>query len=97
MTDIIEPKVILCLGRSTFEGVISAFDVQLSTRIKDFNSFIEGPDNPVVVSLENGNTSYVFALAHCGAMGTLNRNGKKNADLDKQLDDWRKIKPYLSK
>lgn len=95
LADLIAPKVILCLGRSTFEGVLSAFNVTLSSRIKDYNAFIESPINPVAVSLENGNTAYVFALAHCGAMGTLNRNSKKNADLGKQLDDWQRIKVYL--
>ena len=95
LANIIEPKVILCLGRSTFEGVLSAFDIPLPTRIKNFNSFIEGTNNPVSVPLENGGTAYVFALAHCGAMGTLNRNSKKCADLGKQLEDWRRIKPYL--
>jgi len=97
LANIIRPTVILSLGRSTFEGVISAFDVSLSAPIKDFNAFIEGPANPVAVPLENGNPAYVFALAHCGAMGTLNRNSKKNAALDKQLEDWRKIKSYLEK
>ena len=92
---IIEPKVILCLGRSTFEGVLSAFDVKLSSRIKDYNTFIESANNPVTVSLESRNTAYVFALAHCGAMGTLNRNSKKSTDLEKQLADWRKIRAYL--
>lgn len=95
LADIIAPKVILCLGRSTFEGVLSAFDVKLSSRIKDYNAFIESSNNPVTVSLESGNTAYVFALAHCGAMGTLNRNSKKSTDLEKQLADWRKIRPYL--
>ena len=97
LANIIEARVILCLGRSTFEGVLSAFDTPLTVRIKDYNAFIEGPDNPVAVSLENGQTAYVFALAHCGAMGTLNRNGKKSTDLSKQIEDWKKIKPYLEK
>ena len=95
LANIIEPNVILCLGRSTFEGVLSAFDTNPPIRIKSFNTFIESPNNPVPVTLENGKTAYVFALSHCGAMGTLNRNGKKSADLDKQLEDWRKIKAYL--
>lgn len=95
LADIIAPKVILCLGRSTFEGVLSAFDVKLSSRIKDYNAFIESSNNPITVSLGSGNTARVFALAHCGAMGTLNRNRKKSTDLKRQLADWRKIRPYL--
>ena len=95
IADIIEPTVLLCLGRSTFEGVLSAFDVKSSSRIKNYNAFIESTNNPVAVTMENGKAAYVFALAHCGAMGTLNRNGKKSTDLEKQLADWRKIKAYL--
>ena len=97
LANIIEPQVILCLGRSTFEGVLSAFDVQLPVRMKDYNSFIESANNPISVPLEKGGRAYVFALAHCGAMGTLNRNSKKSTDLDTQLEDWRRIKPYLDK
>lgn len=97
LADIIAPKVILCLGRSTFEGVLSAFDITLSSRIRSYNTFIESRNNPVAISLENGNTAYIFALAHCGAMGTLNRNCKRNTAIDKQLEDWRKIKPFLDK
>ena len=97
LVDIIGPKIILCLGRSTFEGVLSVFDAAFTSRIKNYNSFIESSSNPVAVTLESGKTAYVFALAHCGAMGTLNRNGKKSTGLEKQLDDWRKMKPYLDK
>jgi uracil-DNA glycosylase len=95
LADIIGPKVILCLGRSTFEGVLSAFDRKLDTAIKDYNDFIESECNPVQVILENGSVAHVFALAHCGAMGTLNRNRKKSTDLDNQLNDWRRIREYL--
>lgn len=97
LANLLEPKVILCLSRSTFEGVLYSFDVKLSTRIKNYNTFIESPNNPIAVPLENGNTTYIFALAHCGTMGTLNRNSKKSADLSKQVEDWRRIKPYLNK
>lgn len=95
LTNIIEPKVILCLGRSTFEGVLSALSTPLDTHIRTYNSFIESSDNPISISLENGSIAHVFALAHCGVMGMLNRNGKKTIDLENQLGDWRKILPYL--
>ena len=97
LANIIESKVILCLGRSTFEGVISAFDAKLPAPIKDYNDFIESEHNPVPVTLANGDTAHVFALAHCGAMGTLNRNRKKSTDLTNQIKDWRKIIPYIRK
>ena len=96
LANIIEPKVILCLGKSTFEGVLSAFDMERPSHIKDYNSFIESEHNPVSVTLENGKSAHIFALAHCGAMGTLNRNRKKNASLDTQIEDWKKIIPYIS-
>ena len=98
LTNIIEPKVILCLGRSTFEGVLSAFNIINSPRIKNFNSFIESEHNPISVTLDNGKTVFIFALAHCGAMGTLNRNrGKEKSDdiLSVQKEDWKRIVPYL--
>ena len=97
LANIIEPKVILCLGRSTFEGVLSAFDTKLGSPIKDYNDFIESEHNPVPVTLANGDTAHIFALAHCGAMGTLNRNRKKSTDLSNQIEDWRKIIPYIRK
>lgn len=85
------------MGRSTFEGVLPAFDRKIDSPIKDYNNFIESAKNPVPVVLENGRRAYVFALAHCGAMGTLNRNRKENTSLDNQLNDWRKIKKYLNR
>lgn len=95
LADIIGPKAILCLGRSAFEGVVSAFNAKLPLRIKDYNDFIESTHNPVAVPLASGETTYVFALAHCGVMGTLNRNRKKNTSLTNQIEDWRKIIPYI--
>ena len=51
--------------------------------------------NPVIVATPSGTNIAVFALSHCGVMGTLNRNGKKNLGLDQQIADWKKISLYL--
>jgi len=98
LANIVEPKVILCLARTTFEGVLSAFDVHLHPAIGNYNQFMESRRNPVSVSLDSGQHVYVFALAHCGALGTLNRNrGKAKPEdiLEYQKQDWKRILPYL--
>lgn len=98
LANIVEPKVILCLARVTFEGVLSAFDIRLHPKIGNYNSFIESSRNPVRVKLDNGAYIHIFALAHCGALGTLNRNrGKKKPEdiLEYQKQDWKRILSYL--
>lgn len=98
LANIIEPKVILCLARATFEGVLSAFDVKLKPGIGNFNQFIESSRNPVCVELDSGKKVYIFALAHCGALGTLNRNrGREKTEdiLEAQKKDWACIRPYV--
>lgn len=95
LANIINPRVILCLGRSCFEGVLKAFGVHLSMPLKDYNVFIESNQNPISVTLSTGEPAYIFALSHCGVMGTLNRNRKKNTSLVTQIQDWRKIIPYI--
>ena len=97
LVNIIEPKVVICLGRHTFRGVMMAFEQKV--KIGNYNAFITGRDNPVSVTLSSGQKAYVFAVAHCGAMGTLNRNRLKNLDgatgIDLQVKDWARIKEYL--
>lgn len=97
LVNIIEPKVIICLGRNTFRGVMMAFDRE--AKIGSYNAFITGRNNPVEVSLGSGQKAYVFAEAHCGAMGTLNRDRLKDPDGTKGLalqeKDWARIKDYL--
>ena len=97
LVNIIEPKVIICLGRHAFRGVMMAFEQKV--RIGNYNAFITGKDNPVSVTLSSSQKAYVFAEAHCGAMGTLNRNRLKDPDgatgIDLQVKDWARIKEYL--
>lgn len=103
LVNIIEPKVIICLGKDTFTNALAACtDERL--RIKSFNAFICGEDNPVVIRLESGKKVAVFAAAHCGTIGTMNRNRadkteeiKNGHNLDLQIQDWTRIRNYLRK
>ena len=97
LAEIIEPEIIICLGRNAFRGVMMAFDRKV--RIGSYNAFIVGEENPVELTLSSGKRVLVFAEAHCGAMGTLNRNRLKDPDGAKdtelQKKDWQRIKQYL--
>lgn len=98
LVEILEPRVILCLGRSTFEAVLNALDSRAAVRIGNYNCFIESADNPVEVSRNSGANVNVFAVAHCGILGSLNRNRgrEKTQDiLEIQRNDWKRIIPYL--
>lgn len=95
---ILKPSVIVCLGKNTYDSFLEVMGKE-DTRIrKDFNKFIEkNCKHPFMVK-----GIPVFAVAHCGAMGTLNRNRskcKKNekvtASLDVQIEDWSFINQYL--
>lgn len=95
---ILKPSVIVCLGKHTYDSFLEVMGKE-DTRIrKDFNKFIEkNCKHPFKVK-----GIPVFAVAHCGAMGTLNRNRakcKKNekvtTSLDVQIEDWSYIKQYL--
>ena len=97
LASIIEPDIIICLGRNAFHGVMMAFDRK--EKIGRYNEFIAGQNNPVEISFPSGKKAFVFAEAHCGAMGTLNRNRLKDTDgltgIELQKKDWLGIKKYL--
>lgn len=98
---IIEPRVVICLGKDTFENVQYACTGKMK-HIKNFNAFIESTQNPVTLPLLSGKTTTAFAVAHCGTIGTMNRNrsGKtgnlsSSHSLDRQIEDWTRINTYL--
>ncbi len=93
LVNILEPERILCLGRDTFSGVLTAFPELTPPKIKSYNRFLESGENPVNLTLPSGKTVRMFALAHCGKLGALNRNrgAQDKTSLEKQLEDWRKI------
>lgn len=70
LVDIIHPRVLLCLGKDTFRCTLRALGLQHLPVIRNYNRFIESSENPVKIHLCDGETALVFALAHCGVMGT---------------------------
>ena len=99
LAEIIEPEIIICLGRNAFHGVMMAYGQKV--RFRNYNSFIVSKENPVELSFPSGKRTYVFAEAHCGAMGTLNRSRLKDPEgitgLKLQEKDWQHIREYLAK
>ena len=102
LAEIIGPKVILCLGKSTYEGVVYALTGRMQ-HIKGFNRFLDSGKNDQDVSLNSGQPVRVYAVAHCGTIGTMNRNRGKMApdgsslssrDLIIQKQDWDRINKY---
>ena len=95
LVEIIRPRVLLCLGKDTVKSVLNCYGLSLPEG--SYNDVIESRSNPFRVRLSDGSFVYIFALAHCGVMGTLNRNkgtGKKLSP-DLQIRDWSHIRPYF--
>ena len=93
LAEILDPKVIICLGKETFRGVLKAFGAPIPRSLTCFNDFLEGCDNPVIVD-RNGKDLFVFASAHPGALGVMNRNRGTETHEDKLYrlkKDWEKI------
>ena len=100
LAEIIEPETIICLGKNTFEGVMYALTGKME-RIRGFNRFLDSGANYCTTALSSGKSVRVYAVAHCGTIGTMNRNrGKKyedgsprsSKDIAIQIQDWERIK-----
>lgn len=97
LVEIIRPEVIICLGKDTFKGVTREFGVKTEVNKEKYPAFIEKRD-PAIITLEDGKTIATFALAHCGAMGTVNRNKGLDIpgnDITVQKTDWNFVKDYI--
>ena len=100
LAEIIEPETIICLGKNTFEGVMFGLTGK-TERVRGFNRFLDSGENRRTVSLSSGKPASVYAVAHWGTIGTMNRNrGKKAEDgsnlsskeIAVQKRDWERIK-----
>lgn len=86
LVDIIEPKVIICLGRNTYETACKALDLTRPSTSKKYSDIIEEGANRE--KLYNEKTR-IYPVAHPGYYG------QKKRPLETQRKDWEKIKEYL--
>ena len=100
LAEIIEPETIICLGKNTFEGVMFALTGKME-RIRGFNRFLDSGENYRTIAFPSGKPVRVYAVAHCGTIGTMNRNRGKKAqdgsslssrDIAVQMQDWQRIR-----
>ncbi len=92
LVSIIQPKVIICLGRSVFDVVVKSFGEKPPKC--DYNSTIS--NGARTLSL-NGTSYTVFPMAHCGVFGTNNRKDTKTGcyGIEQIKKDWKRVKAYL--
>lgn len=93
LVTIIEPKVIICLGRSVFDNVLKAAGEKAPKG--NYNSIIESGKR--VIRFGDVECA-VFPMAHCGVFGTYNRNSGKNdtTSINLQIQDWKKVKDHIN-
>lgn len=89
LVDIVVPEIIICLGRNVFVSVTRSMGKNV--RVGRYNDFIESGENPVQV-----NGCMIFAEAHCGYFGTINRaRGRLGNGMELQVEDWKRIGEVL--
>lgn len=103
LVEIIQPKIIICLGRKTYDSVLQAGGMAPSKG--SYNAIILNSGERGGTMIKIGRTIVrVFPAAHPGTMGTLNRCRAKDNDskeikkeigLALQKNDWKKINQYL--
>lgn len=83
LVEIINPRVIITLGKKTSESVLRLYGIAYSKSVP-FSSIVERA--PYALS----NTISLFPVYHCGA-GSVNRN----RSMLQQREDWLKIRKWL--
>lgn len=95
----INPKIIICLGKLTYECVVEALDPTKKIRIKNISEYCDLIEEGKNIT-EIGDIG-IFGMVHCGATGVnINRKKGSKADKDKRgielmIDDWEKVSNYI--
>lgn len=105
LINIIEPKIIITLGRNTFEYFWNTYDSnkkkcchQEYRKSWSFSKIIEQGLEGNFKYMVGNNQIIVFPMAHTGKLGTINRQkslGSNNSDAF--LIDWEKLNKYITK
>jgi len=98
LVNILQPKVIICLGQIAYEAVLETYGKSYNNATK-FVDQVKEHKNTEVLDIGNRNAT-VFGVSHCGYFGTINRGDipstrMKEGNLDNQIKDWEIIKEYL--
>lgn len=89
LVNILQPKVIICLGQDTFTYVLRAFGEKASFP----NGYISALDmHENYIDIEG--ISF-FGVSHCGNYGCKNRGGNIEKGLALQIQDWREVAKWL--
>lgn len=94
LMNILTPKVVICLGKETFENAVGAFGIPLPYS-GPFNKALEAKKTFVDIA-----GTRFFGMAHCGTLGCLNRTGNRKGATpevgrEMQVEDWQQIKDYM--
>lgn len=91
LIEIVQPTVVLCLGKDVYQAVCALDSYHKAIRYKTWNSCIEAGGTQV--SINEQVTVHAVPLAHPGFFGTSNRNrGQKvTSKLELQLQDWQRF------
>ena len=99
LTNILHPKVVICLGKDTYEIAASAL-CETKVRANNFYELLNSGNNYSEFCLEDNEKVRVYGMAHCGNYGVMNR--KKHSKTKQEEDglklqklDWLKVREYL--
>ena len=89
LVSILNPSIIICLGKDTFKQVCMAYGRRGVLKRKSWTEFLDEQTVPVEIPDESGVKVHIFASAHPGYFGVLNR-GK-----NRLLKDWERINIWI--
>lgn len=99
LVELLQPEAVLCLGKDAYQEVRRALGSPVQGKeLKPYGRYVER-DCGVPVDV-GGMHTMMFALAHPGPLGTIDRvreakDRTAQAGEEAQFKDWKKIKVYL--